>query len=495
MRYFLCTLPLLGLISLIIVKIVKSIRFRRWRAAEAARRGCLPAPTLPKQDLIGLRRLKDSIKATREERGPQYVVDAMNELGHDVHTLRLPVLDYELLVTRDPENVKAMFATQSQDFDIGTHRQNSFMPLLGQGVFTSRGEDWKHSRALVRPQFARDQVTDLDLFEQHVQALFNVLKIGQDNWTGKLDLAPLLFNFTLDVSTEFIWGQSVHSQDPSARLQMPHNWDTNGPDLAAFGHHLDEAKMWIDKKGALAKYNWLMRSNAFSVHCSEIKKFVDYFVQNRLTHGYDEKSLDTSRKPKFVLLDELAKETQDPVRLRNETLHVMLAGRDTTGCLLGWMFYFFARYPDVLAKTRDEIASIFGNDARPEKITFQGIQSCKYLQYVTHEVLRVVAVIPMNERVALHDTTLPRGGGPNGQSPIFVPKGNQVLIPKYAMQHRADIWGADVEEFKPERWENRKFGFEFVPFGAGPRQCIGRKSRNPTCGRRSLSCANMFSLL
>lgn len=79
----------------------------------------------------------------------------------------------------------------------------------------------------------------------------------------------------------------------------------------------------------------------------------------------------------------------------------------------------------------------------------------------------------MNERSALRDTTLPRGGGPDGLAPIFVPKGGQVLIPLYAMQHRKDIWGEDVEEWKPERWEDRKFGWEFIPFGGGARQCLG----------------------
>jgi hypothetical protein len=44
-----------------------------------------------------------------------------------------------------------LFATQSQDWDIGIHRSHSWMPLLGPGVFTSRGQDWKHSHALVRP--------------------------------------------------------------------------------------------------------------------------------------------------------------------------------------------------------------------------------------------------------------------------------------------------------------------------------------------------------
>lgn len=81
----------------------------------------------------------------------------------------------------------------------------------------------------------------------------------------------------------------------------------------------------------------------------------------------------------------------------------------------------------------------------------------------------------MNERAAIRDTTLPRGGGLDGQSPVFVAKGTQVLIPTYSMQHREDIWGPDVDQYKPSRWIGRKFGWDFIPFGGGARQCIGRE--------------------
>ena len=473
MKHFVFTLPLFGLVALIFLKVISSFVAKRRRNAEAARRGCLPAPAVPNNDLLNISRLRESIRATKEDRGPQYIAETMDEIGKHVHTVRLQAFDYELVVTRDPENIKAMLATQSQDFDIGTHRQKAFGAVMGPGIFTNRGQDWKHSRALIRPQFGRDQVADLSLFERHFQSLHKVLQTRSDGWTETVDLSPLFFNTTLDVTTEFIWGQSVHSQDPSARS---YSWDKDSPDFGNFGHHLDEAKKWIDRRGALAKYGWLLNSRDFDRHCVEIKKFVDYFVKARLARRTDEKQIeDPARKQKFILLDELAKDTQDPIQLRNETLHIMMAGRDPSGALSGWVFYFLARYPAVLEKLRTEITTAFGSSTQPDKIAVAQIQSCKYLQYVLNEVLRVVAVIPMNERVALRDTTLPTGGGPDGTAPIFVPKGNQVLIPQYAMQHRADIWGADVEDFKPERWDNRKFGWEFVPFGGGARQCIGRE--------------------
>ena len=71
--------------------------------------------------------------------------------------------------------------------------------------------------------------------------------------------------------------------------------------------------------------------------------------------------------------------------------------------------------------------------------------------------------MPLNSRQANKDTTLPRGGGTDGKGKIFIPKGMQVDYSIHVMHHRADVWEGDVEEFKPERWEGLKVGWEFLP--------------------------------
>ncbi|KAK1759009.1 cytochrome P450 [Echria macrotheca] len=77
-----------------------------------------------------------------------------------------------------------------------------------------------------------------------------------------------------------------------------------------------------------------------------------------------------------------------------------------------------------------------------------------YMTAVINETLhvRVAPVIPLNERVAVRNTVLPRRGAPDGSIPVFVPEGRQVLIATYAMARREDIWGWDADEFRPERW-------------------------------------------
>ena len=83
----------------------------------------------------------------------------------------------------------------------------------------------------------------------------------------------------------------------------------------------------------------------------------------------------------------------------------------------------------------------------------------------------------MTDRVAVRDTVLPTGGGPDGKSPIFVAKGQVVAMVLWAMHRDTGLWGDDALEFKPERWEHySKSEGKHVAFGKGPRMCPGRKS-------------------
>lgn len=82
-------------------------------------------------------------------------------------------------------------------------------------------------------------------------------------------------------------------------------------------------------------------------------------------------------------------------------------------------------------------------------------------------------------RVALKDTTLPRGGGPSGNEPIGVPKGSEVSYIPLIMQRRQDLYPVDqapAEEFSPERWEDwHPKAWTYIPFNGGPRICLGQQ--------------------
>lgn len=76
-----------------------------------------------------------------------------------------------------------------------------------------------------------------------------------------------------------------------------------------------------------------------------------------------------------------------------------------------------------------------------------------------------------NPRVALNDSILPTGGGSDGKSSIFVRKGDYISWNIYCLHHDKDIWGADADTFRPERWAGLRPLWNFIPFGGGPRTC------------------------
>ena len=80
-----------------------------------------------------------------------------------------------------------------------------------------------------------------------------------------------------------------------------------------------------------------------------------------------------------------------------------------------------------------------------------------------------------NMRLCLKDCVIPTGGGPRGEAPVFVTRGTQVSVNHGAMQRDEDIWGADADHFRPERWENMKLGWHYIPFSGGPRICPGQQ--------------------
>ncbi len=343
--------------------------------------------------------------------------------------------------------------------------------------------DREHSRALLRPQFARDQVSDLELEEVHVQNMVRLLPTDTSGWTGKVDIQPLFFNLTLDSATEFLFGETVNSQLAGGhdRPDPPSKKDVSGKklDWSTFGADWDHATMTLGTRGRLGDVYWMHSPKSFHQSCKRIHEFADYYVRLALTTDLSSlKEKDASgahKRDKYIFLQELVAQTRDPTELRSQLLNILLAGRDTTAGLLGWTFYTLVRHPEVYDKLRAIILDRFGTYSQPRNITFANLKSCTYLQHVLNEILRLYPNVPLNSRCCLRSTTLPRGGGPDGNSPVYVREGQEVNYLVHVMHHRKDIWGEDAEEFKPERWEGKKVGWEYLPFNGGPRICLGQQ--------------------
>lgn len=217
-----------------------------------------------------------------------------------------------------------------------------------------------------------------------------------------------------------------------------------------------------------------------------VNEFLNTYIDQTLRLGPDELASKTKSDHDYTFLHELASFTRDRKVIRDQLIAVLLAGRDTTAATLSWIFYELGRCPDVVRRLRAEILDQVGPDRQP---TYRDLKDMKYLQNVMNETLRLYPAVPFNVRLALRDTVLPTGGGPDGTLPIPVLKDTSVAYGTIAMHRRADLYpdpaleekekkgtASGPDDFDPGRWYHwQPKPWQYVPFNGGPRICIGQQ--------------------
>ncbi|KAI9851875.1 MAG: hypothetical protein M1824_002456 [Vezdaea acicularis] len=402
-------------------------------------------------------------KAFKEDRLLALICDAIKERG-DTYESR--VFWFRTFTTIDPANVDAILNSQFEEFCLG-HREAELGILLGPGIFTQDGTAWKHSRALLRPQFSRRRLENLAPIRLQAERLLRCIPNAE-----VVDLQPLFYNFTLDVTCTVLFGGDFNS------LQ-----GTDGAEKG-FSEAFNNAQFYLHDGvltrtiGALTGRGRLLRA------CRQVHEFVDIMVAKALAATPPESAAaeaskhDDDRDPTNLLAD-LIHDTRDPIALRSQLLHVLLAGRDTTACLLSWTFRALASHPPVFARLLSEVRSTLGTD--PTLLTRDALtpKHLPYLHNVLKETMRLWPPVPANSRTAVIDTTLPRGGGDDGSAPMAVRRGEIVGYVPYAMHRRQDLFGPDADAFRPERWDALAgvpgLSKSYIPFNAGPRVCLGQE--------------------
>ncbi|KAF9701948.1 hypothetical protein EKO04_001112 [Ascochyta lentis] len=366
-----------------------------------------------------------------------------------------------VILTAEPENIKAILATQFKDYGKGEHFRKDWHAFLGNGIFTTDSTLWHNSRQLIRPQFVKDRLSDIDIFETHTQVLISKLAGGQP-----VDTLDMMFRYTLDAATHFLLGASVDSL---------HHPQTRFADAFSNAQRVQSI---IARVGPL---NWAVPRKRMGFYDSiqTIDEFVSLYIDRALALSPEELSEKTNHDSDYTFLHAIAGYTRDRQVLRDQLVSVLLAGRDTTACTLTWALYHLSLSPAITATLRQEILDTVGPAQKP---TYEHLKSMKYLQHVLNETLRLYPVVPYNVRMALTDTTLPTGGGPHGDQPIGVLAGTPIGYSTLVMQRRADLYPgastgfADPKLFVPERWDGwTPRSWTYVPFNGGPRICIGQQ--------------------
>jgi len=142
---------------------------------------------------------------------------------------------------------------------------------------------------------------------------------------------------------------------------------------------------------------------------------------------------------------------------------MLIAGHETTANALSWIWYLLDRHPEEQERLRDEVFRELGGKTP----SFANIHSLKRLRMVFMEALRLYPPVWLIDRRAL---------GPDRLGNTQVSKGDLVIISSYAIHRKPDLW-KDPDLFRPERFEpgheEQTNKYAYLPFGSGPRVCMG----------------------
>ncbi|KAL1890343.1 hypothetical protein Sste5346_008345 [Sporothrix stenoceras] len=219
--------------------------------------------------------------------------------------------------TTDPENIEAILSTNFKDYILGSRRLASF-PLLGEGIFSQDGTPWKHSRELIRRQFVRVQKQTPQALTVHVEELVgDIQKTAGD---GVVDLRPLMFEYTLNTTTMLLFGEPRSNMDEEKRNAVRDDFDA--------------ASFAVGIRVRLADGAFLYNPPRFQKACKAVREWATFFAAKAMQ--YKDHYGEEAAAEKYAFIIDLWREMQDVDLVRDQLLHILVAGRDSTASLLSW---------------------------------------------------------------------------------------------------------------------------------------------------------------
>ncbi|XP_001849294.2 cytochrome P450 4d8 [Culex quinquefasciatus] len=343
-------------------------------------------------------------------------------------------------------------------------------PWLRTGLLLSSGEKWFQRRRIITPTF---HFKILDQFA----AVFNreadtmVGNLRRHTGREEFDIYAYVTLMALDSICETSMGISVNAQND------PNNKYVQNVKRMSVLFLLQV----VNILGGYPTLFSILHPHAYEQRriVRELHQFTDSVIARRRQQLADQTAdlnqrSDGSEKQRMTFLDLLLNVTSEgeplsDTDIREEVDTFMFEGHDTTTSGISFAIYELARNPVVQDKIYDEIVSILGKDPNSHEITFQVLQEFKYLEMVIKETLRLYPSVPFIGRNVVEPIKL---------DGITLPPGQDIIVSIY-MIHRNPRVFPDPERFDPERFadgaESRRGPYDYIPFSAGARNCIGQR--------------------
>nr|XP_044998606.1 cytochrome P450 3A9-like isoform X3 [Jaculus jaculus] len=366
-----------------------------------------------------------------------------------------------VLAITDPDMIKTVLVKEC--YSVFTNRRN-FGPVgfMKKAISISEDEEWKRMRTLLSPTFTSGKLKEMfPIINQYTDVL--VKNLRQEAEKGRnVTTKTILGAYSMDVITGTSFGVNVDSlnnpQDP-----------------------------FVEKVKKLLKFDFFdpmfftiilfpFLTPVFeALNISMFPRDVTNFFKTSIKM-MKESRLEEKEKPRVDFLQLMINSQKSPdteshkalsdLEIVAQSVIFIFAGYETTSSALSFVLYLLATHPDVQKKLQDEIDAALPNKT---PATYDALVHMEYLDMVVNETLRLYPIAGRLERVSKADVEI------NG---VFIPKGTVVMIPSYAL-HRDPMCWPEPEEFRPERFSKKNKDninpYIYMPFGNGPRNCIGMR--------------------
>lgn len=350
----------------------------------------------------------------------------------------------EAIVTIDPAVIQHVLKTNAQNYQKSEIQVTRMGHFLGKGLLTTHGEAWRTQRRLIQKGFDRKQLDALSSIMQDSLAE-SLRDFDRQIHNGPVDIYPQLMKITFAMVARSLFGARLKDEDI----------DLVSHTICAVQQFIVRQTLqpylnpWFAVSGELRRHEE-MRTRADAVLLAYIKK--------RRNEPPGDDLLQTLMDARYSDGEGMSDEL-----VLSESMQLLVAGHETSSNALSWLLYLLSSRPDCLERVRQEFDSVLGE----APLTHSDVPKFEFATQVICEALRLYPPFWMVDRMAV---AADRVGD------VSIPRGSMVIVYVYGAHHAPRYW-QNPENFDTERFtkasEKLRTPFTYLPFGGGPRGCIG----------------------
>lgn len=348
------------------------------------------------------------------------------------------------LVTIDPAVIQHVLKNNAENYQKSEIQVKRMGHFLGKGLLTTHGEAWRTQRRLIQTGFDRKQLDALSSIMQDSLAE-SLRDFDGQVCSGPVDIYALLMKTTFAMVARSLFGARLKEED----IDLVSHAICTVQEFIVRQTLQPYLNPWFAISGLLRKHED-MRTRADAVLLQYIKR------RRNEAPGHDllQTLMDARYSDGKGMPDEL---------ILSESMQLLVAGHETSSNGLSWLLYLLSSRPDCLERVREEVDSVLGD----APLNYSDVPKFEFTTQVICEALRLYPPFWMIDRMAVADDRI---------GDVSIPRGSMVIVYVYGAHHAQRYW-PDPESFDTERFtkENDKLRtpFTFLPFGGGPRTCIG----------------------